>query len=198
MVNDRYRLGDVIGTGGMSEVYRATDSLLGRDVAIKMLRPEMARDVNFRERFRKEAQNSGRLNHPNIVAVYDTGEADEDGMAIPYIVMELVHGRTLRDLVREDGPLSPREAAQVLIPVAHALQASHDAGIIHRDVKPANIMITNTGQVKVMDFGIARALDDSTSAMTQTSAVIGTAQYLSPEQAQGKPADARSDVYALG
>src|SRR5699024_3343551 len=99
MVNDRYRLGDVIGTGGMSEVYRATDSLLGRDVAIKMLRPEMARDVNFRERFRKEAQNSGRLNHPNIVAVYDTGEADEDGMAIPYIVMELVHGRTLRDLV---------------------------------------------------------------------------------------------------
>ena len=198
MVNDRYRLGDVIGTGGMSEVYRANDSLLGRDVAIKMLRPEMARDVNFRERFRKEAQNSGRLNHPNIVAVYDTGEADEDGMAIPYIVMELVHGRTLRDLVREDGPLSPREAAQVLIPVAHALQASHDAGIIHRDVKPANIMITNTGQVKVMDFGIARALDDSTSAMTQTSAVIGTAQYLSPEQAQGKPADARSDVYALG
>lgn len=198
MVNDRYRLGDVIGTGGMSEVYRATDSLLGRDVAIKMLRPEMARDVNFRERFRKEAQNSGRLNHPNIVAVYDTGEADEDGLAIPYIVMELVHGRTLRDLVREDGPLSPREAAQVLIPVAHALQASHDAGIIHRDVKPANIMITNTGQVKVMDFGIARALDDSTSAMTQTSAVIGTAQYLSPEQAQGKPADARSDVYALG
>ncbi|HJG63911.1 MAG TPA: Stk1 family PASTA domain-containing Ser/Thr kinase [Corynebacterium stationis] len=198
MVNDRYRLGDVIGTGGMSEVYRATDSLLGRDVAIKMLRPEMARDVNFRERFRKEAQNSGRLNHPNIVAVYDTGEADEDGMAIPYIVMELVHGRTLRDLVREDGPLSPREAAQVLIPVAYALQASHDAGIIHRDVKPANIMITNTGQVKVMDFGIARALDDSTSAMTQTSAVIGTAQYLSPEQAQGKPADARSDVYALG
>ena len=198
MVNDRYRLGDVIGTGGMSEVYRATDSLLGRDVAIKMLRPEMARDVNFRERFRKEAQNSGRLNHPNIVAVYDTGEADEDGMAIPYIVMELVHGRTLRDLVREDGPLSPREAAQVLIPVALALQASHDAGIIHRDVKPANIMITNTGQVKVMDFGIARALDDSTSAMTQTSAVIGTAQYLSPEQAQGKPADARSDVYALG
>lgn len=198
MVNDRYRLGDVIGTGGMSEVYRAADSLLGRDVAIKMLRPEMARDVNFRERFRKEAQNSGRLNHPNIVAVYDTGEADEDGMAIPYIVMELVHGRTLRDLVREDGPLSPREAAQVLVPVAHALQASHDAGIIHRDVKPANIMITNTGQVKVMDFGIARALDDSTSAMTQTSAVIGTAQYLSPEQAQGKPADARSDVYALG
>ena len=198
MVNDRYRLGDVIGTGGMSEVYRATDSLLGRDVAIKMLRPEMARDANFRERFRKEAQNSGRLNHPNIVAVYDTGEADDDGMAIPYIVMELVHGRTLRDLVREDGPMSPREAAGVLIPVAHALQASHDAGIIHRDVKPANIMITNTGQVKVMDFGIARALDDSTSAMTQTSAVIGTAQYLSPEQAQGKPADARSDVYALG
>lgn len=198
MVNDRYQLGEVIGTGGMSEVFAATDSLLGRDVAIKMLRPEMARDVNFRERFRKEAQNSGRLNHPNIVAVYDTGEVDDDGLAIPYIVMERVHGRTLRDIVREDGPLAPREAAEVLIPVAHALQASHDAGIIHRDIKPANIMLTNTGQVKVMDFGIARALDDSTSAMTQTSAVIGTAQYLSPEQAQGKPADARSDVYALG
>lgn len=198
MVNDRYRLGEVIGSGGMSEVFAATDTLLGRDVAIKMLRPEMARDVSFRERFRKEAQNSGRLNHPNIVAVYDTGEVDDDGLAIPYIVMERVHGRTLRDIVREDGPLPSREAAEVLIPAAHALQASHDAGIIHRDIKPANIMLTNTGQVKVMDFGIARALDDSTSAMTQTSAVIGTAQYLSPEQAQGKPADARSDVYALG
>ena len=198
MVNERYQLGEVIGTGGMSEVFAATDSLLGRDVAIKMLRPEMARDINFRERFRKEAQNSGRLNHPNIVAVYDTGEADDDGLAIPYIVMERVHGRTLRDLVREDGPLPPREAAEVLGPVADALQASHEAGIIHRDIKPANIMLTNTGQVKVMDFGIARALDDSTSAMTQTSAVIGTAQYLSPEQAQGKPADARSDIYALG
>ena len=198
LIANRYELGSVVGSGGMSVVYSATDTLLGREVAVKMLRSELARDANFRERFRREAQNAGRLNHPAIVAIYDTGETLHNDQSTPYIVMELVKGRNLKDIVADGGPLSPDEAATTLIPVCEALQVSHDAGIVHRDIKPANVMITNTGVVKIMDFSIARALDDVTSHMTQTSAVIGTAQYLSPEQARGKPVDGRSDLYALG
>ena len=198
MIANRYELGAAIGTGGMSDVYAAQDTVLGREVAIKILRADLARDTGFRERFQKEAQNSAQLNDGAIVSVYDTGFTSKDGVDVPYIVMELVHGRTLRDVIHEDGPLSSQEAAEVMIPVAHALAVSHAAGIIHRDIKPGNIMITNTGQVKVMDFGIAHALTDTTSAMTQTSNVIGTAQYLSPEQARGLAADQRSDIYAAG
>lgn len=198
VLGGRYRLGAVIGTGGMSDVYAATDELLGRDVAVKMMRADLARDDTFLERFRREAKNAAKLNHHAIVAVYDTGQTDPGSGSVPYIVMERVHGSTLREILRDSGPLPLPEAGRIMAEVCRALSFSHEAGIIHRDVKPANIMITNTGAVKVMDFGIARALSDSTSAMTQTSAVIGTAQYLSPEQARGRSADARSDLYAAG
>lgn len=198
LLGGRYRLDAKIGTGGMSDVYAATDELLTRDVAVKMMRPDLARDTTFLERFRREAQNAAKLNQPNIVAVYDTGETPESDGSVPYIVMERVHGETLRGIIQEHGKMSLTDAAKVMSQVAEALHFSHEAGIIHRDIKPANIMITNTGAVKVMDFGIARALSDSSAAMTQTAAVIGTAQYLSPEQARGKSADSRSDIYALG
>ncbi|WP_426705085.1 Stk1 family PASTA domain-containing Ser/Thr kinase [Corynebacterium auriscanis] len=194
----RYRLGAKIGTGGMSDVYAATDELLGRDVAVKMMRPDLARDQTFLERFRREAQNAAKLNHPAIVAVYDTGQTSEEDGSVPYIVMERVNGETLRDIMHDEGKMRLTDAAKVMSSVCEALHFSHEAGIIHRDIKPANIMITNTGAVKVMDFGIARALSDSSAAMTQTAAVIGTAQYLSPEQARGKSADSRSDIYAAG
>ncbi|AEV72446.1 serine/threonine protein kinase [Mycolicibacterium rhodesiae NBB3] len=196
-LSDRYELGDILGFGGMSEVHLARDQRLHRDVAVKVLRADLARDPSFYLRFRREAQNAAALNHPAIVAVYDTGEAETPNGPLPYIVMEYVEGVTLRDIVHTDGPMEQQRAIEVIADACQALNFSHQHGIIHRDVKPANIMISKTGAVKVMDFGIARALHDANS-VTQTAAVIGTAQYLSPEQARGEKVDARSDVYSLG
>ncbi|MFD9702814.1 Stk1 family PASTA domain-containing Ser/Thr kinase [Lentzea sp. NPDC059081] len=198
LLSNRYELGETLGYGGMSEVHKGRDVRLGRDVAIKVLRADLARDAQFQERFRREAQNSAALNHPAIVAVYDTGETQTEYGPLPYIVMEFVDGRTLRDIVKTQGPLSGKRAMEVMADVSAALDFSHRHGIVHRDVKPANVMITKSGAVKVMDFGIARALHDGQAAVTQTAAVIGTAQYLSPEQARGESVDARSDVYAAG
>ncbi|MGH3949084.1 MAG: Stk1 family PASTA domain-containing Ser/Thr kinase [Pseudonocardiaceae bacterium] len=198
LLSNRYELGDTLGYGGMSEVHHGHDVRLGREVAVKILRADLARDPVFQERFRREAQNAAALNHPAIVAVYDTGETQTEYGPLPYIVMEYVEGRTLRDIVKTEGPMPQKRAMEVMADVCAALDFSHRHGIIHRDVKPANVMITKTGAVKVMDFGIARAIHDGQSAMTQTAAVIGTAQYLSPEQARGESVDARSDVYAAG
>ncbi|MEO6792508.1 MAG: Stk1 family PASTA domain-containing Ser/Thr kinase [Mycobacterium sp.] len=197
-LSDRYEIGEILGYGGMSEVHRALDTRLHRDVAIKVLRADLARDPSFYLRFRREAQNAAALNHPAIVAVYDTGEAETPAGPLPYIVMELVEGVTLRDIVHNDGPMTPTRAIEVIADACQALNFSHQHGIIHRDVKPANIMIDKHNAVKVMDFGIARALADAGNSVTQTAAVIGTAQYLSPEQARGETVDARSDVYSLG
>jgi serine/threonine protein kinase len=198
LLSNRYELGETLGYGGMSEVHKGRDVRLGRDVAVKVLRADLARDPQFQERFRREAQNAAALNHPAIVAVYDTGETQAEHGPLPYIVMEYVDGRTLRDMVKTQGPLSGKRAMEVMADVSAALDFSHRHGIVHRDVKPANVMITRAGAVKVMDFGIARAVHDGQAAMTQTAAVIGTAQYLSPEQARGEAVDARSDVYASG
>jgi len=184
----------------MAEVRRARDLRLGREVAIKQLRIDLASDPTFQERFRREAQSSAGLNHPNIVAVYDTGEDPDPatGVRVPYIVMELVEGLTLRDLLRTGRQIQPSKAMTLTQGVLDALAYSHRAGIIHRDIKPANVMLTPDGDVKVMDFGIARAVADTSATMTQTAAVIGTAQYLSPEQARGETVDARSDIYSAG
>ncbi|OLL19915.1 MULTISPECIES: Stk1 family PASTA domain-containing Ser/Thr kinase [unclassified Rhodococcus (in: high G+C Gram-positive bacteria)] len=197
-LSSRYELGEILGFGGMSEVHLARDLRLDRDVAIKVLRADLARDPTFYLRFRREAQNAAALNHPAIVAVYDTGEAETEAGPLPYIVMEYVEGDTLRDIVRSQGPMTPKRAMEVVADVCAALDFSHRNMIVHRDVKPANVMITRSGAVKVMDFGIARAISDAASPMTQTAAVIGTAQYLSPEQARGEQVDARSDVYSVG
>ncbi|MFI6657018.1 Stk1 family PASTA domain-containing Ser/Thr kinase [Streptomyces sp. NPDC050523] len=194
----RYELGQVLGRGGMAEVYLAHDTRLGRQVAVKTLRADLARDPSFQARFRREAQSAASLNHPAIVAVYDTGEDYIDGVSIPYIVMEYVDGSTLRELLHSGRKLLPERTLEMTIGILQALEYSHRAGIVHRDIKPANVMLTRNGQVKVMDFGIARAMGDSGMTMTQTAAVIGTAQYLSPEQAKGEQVDARSDLYSTG
>ncbi|MGL4831222.1 MAG: Stk1 family PASTA domain-containing Ser/Thr kinase, partial [Propionibacteriaceae bacterium] len=198
LLGGRYQLAEVLGRGGMAEVRRAYDERLGRTVAIKQLRTELAGDSTFQARFRREAQAAAGLNHPNIVSVYDIGISHKDDLEIPYIVMEYVDGPTLRDVLREEHKIMPDRAFEMTQGVLDALQYSHKAGIIHRDIKPANVMLTKSGQVKVMDFGIARAVSDTAASMTQTAAVIGTAQYLSPEQARGETVDARSDVYSAG
>ncbi|MBQ1010172.1 Stk1 family PASTA domain-containing Ser/Thr kinase [Micromonospora sp. M51] len=199
LLGGRYQVGELLGYGGMAEVHRGRDLRLGRDVAIKMLRTDLARDATFQMRFRREAQNAASLNHPAIVAVYDTGEETAPtGETLPFIVMEFVNGRTLKEVLGAEGRLQPRRALEICADMCAALEFSHRHGIIHRDIKPGNVMLTQTGQVKVMDFGIARALASGATTMTQTSAVIGTAQYLSPEQARGEAVDARSDVYAAG
>src|SRR5215471_17525706 len=183
LLGGRYELDGVVGRGGMAEVYRARDLRLDRIVAVKI---------------RREAQSAASLNHPSIVAVYDTGEDMAGPSPVPYIVMEYVDGRTLRDLLREDRRLLPERAMEITDGTLRALEYSHRNGIVHRDIKPGNVMLTRAGDVKVMDFGIARAVSDAQATMTQTAQVIGTAQYLSPEQARGERVDARSDLYSTG
>jgi eukaryotic-like serine/threonine-protein kinase len=198
LLGGRYELEGIVGRGGMAEVFRGRDIRLDRIVGVKTLRDDLARDQTFQARFRREAQSAASLNHPSIVAVYDTGEDMVGSIPVPYIVMEFVDGRTLRDLLRDDRRLLPERAAEITDGVLRALDYSHRNGIVHRDIKPGNVMLTRAGDVKVMDFGIARAVSDSQLTMTQTAQVIGTAQYLSPEQARGERVDARSDLYSTG
>lgn len=203
LAGGRYQLGQLIGRGGMAEVHVALDTRLGRTVAVKIMRADLANDDIFLARFRREAHAVAQMNNPNIVNIYDSGEelvSSESGDTerLPYIVMEYVKGQTLRDIIKVNGALSQRDCEQVLLGVLNALDYSHRMGIIHRDIKPGNIMISEQGVVKVMDFGIARALDDSAATMTQSQGVVGTAQYLSPEQARGETVDMRSDLYSAG
>ena len=200
LVGGRYLLGAPLGRGGMAQVHRASDQRLGREVAVKRLSAHLAADPTAQTRFRREAQAAASLNHPAIASVFDTGEDTDPatGVSIPYIVMELVDGSTLRTMLLDGPPLEVGDALQITEAILQALSHSHQVGIIHRDIKPANVMLTPNGQVKVMDFGIARAVADTSATMTQTAAVIGTAQYLSPEQARGETVDARSDIYSAG
>ena len=195
----RYALGEFIGQGGMATVYRGTDTKLGRQVAIKVMKAELAHDDQFRSRFRQEAQSASRMAHPTIVRVFDAGDdliQTADGpKRLPFIVMEYVEGTNLRQLIQQE-PLSQAEAARVTESVLTALEYSHRAGIVHRDIKPANVMITNSGQVKVMDFGISRAVSETSSTLQQTTAILGTAAYFSPEQAKGEAIDTRTDLYS--
>lgn len=198
LINERYKVGEVIGRGGMATVHLGEDLRLGRLVAIKVLRPELAADDTFHERFQREAQAVASLNHHTIVSIYDTGEITPqgpDGVTRPYIVMEYVPGQTLRELIHGKG-IEPEHAIEYMLGILDALSFSHRAGIVHRDIKPANVKVTPDGAVKVMDFGIARAVEDTQAALTQSQAVLGTAQYLSPEQARGVAVDARSDLYS--
>ncbi|CAH0170432.1 Serine/threonine-protein kinase PknB [Microbacterium oxydans] len=196
----RYRVGELIGHGGMAKVYRGHDLTLGREVAIKILDPELARDTAFRTRFRLEAQAASRMSHPSIVRVYDAGDPSTPDNASddpPYIVMELISGRLLKDIIAA-GPVPVEDAVRYVDGILEALDYSHRAGVVHRDIKPGNVMVTEKGQVKVMDFGIARAVSDSSSTVAETTQIIGTAAYFSPEQAKGEPVDARADLYSTG
>ncbi|MFF8100989.1 protein kinase [Streptomyces sp. NPDC014986] len=202
LAGGRYQLRDLLGQGGMASVHLAYDSVLDRQVAIKTLHTELGREQAFRERFRREAQSVAKLTHTNIVSVFDTGEDDVDGMTMPYIVMEYVEGRPLGSVldedVRQQGAMPADKALKITADVLAALEISHEMGLVHRDIKPGNVMMTKRGVVKVMDFGIARAMQSGVTSMTQTGMVVGTPQYLSPEQALGRGVDARSDLYSVG
>ena len=202
ILSGRYRVDALIGRGGMASVYRGYDLTLGRTIAIKILRSDLAQDNTFRTRFRLEAQAASRMAHPSIVRVYDAGEdLDDDGAGgtthTPYIIMELVRGRLLKDVIAA-GPVSADDAAGYIDGILEALEYSHRAGVVHRDIKPANVMVDDDGQIKVMDFGIARAVSDTSATVAETTTILGTAAYFSPEQAQGAPVDARADLYSTG
>jgi serine/threonine-protein kinase len=198
LLGGRYQLERQVGRGGMAEVYAGRDTRLGRTVAVKVLKTDLARDPSFQSRFKREAQSAASLNHPAIVAVYDTGDEQVAGAGghLPFIVMEYLQGRTLKEVLAEHGRLNVEDSLRVTAGVLDALQYSHRNGIVHRDIKPANVMVTDAGEIKVMDFGIARAITDTGATMTGTNAVLGTAQYLSPEQAKGETVDNRSDLYS--